>query len=35
MIELGFAVPSGQDPITDRFTSGVLEQGWDFVGAGA
>jgi hypothetical protein len=29
MIELGFAVPSGQDPITDRFTSGVLDIEWN------
>ena len=29
MMELGFAVPSGQDPITDRFTSGVLDVEWN------
>ena len=29
MIELAFAVPSGQDPITDRFSSGDLEIEWN------
>jgi hypothetical protein len=29
MTELAFAVPSGHDPITDRFSSGDLEIEWN------
>ena len=29
MIELAFAVPSGQDPITDSFSSGDLSIDWN------
>lgn len=29
MTELAFAVPSGQDPITERFSSGDLEIEWN------